>query len=117
MPRRNKPQPPDRAREALDAGTKPKRPDPSASPSGTGTAPTAAAIHRPPSERHGPQAPRPKPYGVDRLRAAMNLSTDVSIPDLCDQAARELESLRDRVPPLPWPDTPRRASIDGLHRV
>ncbi len=43
---------------------------------------------------HGPQKATRRATGSDRLRKAMQLSGDVPIETVCDEAAREIEALR-----------------------
>ena len=59
-----------------------------------GGVPLAKGDDRGSRERHGPQAPARNLHGLARLRAAMNLSPDVSMDDVCDDATTELETLR-----------------------
>lgn len=60
---------------------------------------TAAAPHAPPSfapaDRHGPRGPRVQRYGLDRLREALRLSSEVPLEEVCEDAALELERLRE----------------------
>ena len=47
-----------------------------------------------PTERHGPQLSiKHQPHGVDRLRRALSLSTDVPIGRLCEEAAIRIEQM------------------------
>jgi hypothetical protein len=54
----------------------------------------AAIPPDPPPARHGPAGPPRTLYGFASLRAAMKLSADVPIEQVCQEAALELASLR-----------------------
>lgn len=43
---------------------------------------------------HGPQSPVDEPRGVTRLREALELSADVPVEQVCEDAAVEIETLR-----------------------
>jgi hypothetical protein len=49
----------------------------------------------------GPDKP-PRPYDRQRLRRLLNLSPETDLDALCESAAAEIESLRDRPSPRPW---------------
>ncbi|MGD2109328.1 MAG: hypothetical protein PVI86_08035 [Phycisphaerae bacterium] len=49
----------------------------------------------PPRFEHGPASPPVRLFGPDRLRKVLGLSTDVDLTRLCDDAATEIETLRE----------------------
>ncbi len=51
---------------------------------------------------HGPSGPVEVLYGVNHLRRVLDVSADVNIQRLCEDAAVELEELR-KEPTAPWP--------------
>lgn len=51
---------------------------------------------------HGPPGPVEALYGVAHLRRVLNLSAEVHIERVCQDAAVELEELR-KEPSAPWP--------------
>ncbi len=62
-------------------------------------APAAVAV----AHVHGPRKPRGGVFGVDRLRQVMSASAELRTETLCDDAASELEKLRQRADkPAPW---------------
>lgn len=88
------------------ADAAPAPPPAEARPPAAGSPPGTVA-----SNGHGPQRPVvDKLFGENRLRAALSVSADVRIDHLCDDAAAEIERLRDAEGAGgqgglgPWPD-------------
>jgi len=54
---------------------------------------------------HGLQSgPRQELVGVEHLRNVLRLSADADVERICEDAANEIEQLREQAPPIPWPE-------------
>lgn len=47
---------------------------------------------------HGPHSPVDQPFGVEKLRRTLQLSDNVPLDRLCEDAAAEIENLRSKKP-------------------
>ena len=58
----------------------------------------------PPPARHGPAQPARTLFGLAHLRDVLRLSATADVNQVCEDAACELERLREQAPRRPWRD-------------
>lgn len=74
-------------------------------PEGAEPGPAIKPPGRGPNRGHGLQGgPLKVQYGAEHLRRVLSLSADASTERLCEDAAVEIERLREGQAPAPWPD-------------
>jgi len=70
---------------------------------------------KPSADHHGPQTPvETKPYGVPHLRRVLELSAEVPVGELCEEAALRVEQAPEPTTRRPGEDARRRENLASI---